>query len=345
MSAMRTPILPVIGVVAAVVMVVVAWQTPRLAAAGWLIAFVYVSAFPLGSLALLMIHRLTGGRWGDNLAPILLPAAMTTPLLVILFLLLLPALALIYPWQHAPHDVAAIYLNAPSFVVRSLFALSGLSVFAMLLPRLRGGGGLLLAGLGLLFYAFMISLVPRDWFLSTEPPFVSTSFGASVAISNMLATLALVAILLPIRIERITLSDLGGLMLAFSLAVTYIDFMAVLVIWYGDLPHKVFWFVERLNAPWRALAVATFIVASLVPVTLLLFERVRTNRRWLQFTGTLTLAGLALYDIWLLAPVFGVTSIATAALALIAMGSLFGTYVTAGWHEAFARYWRPADGR
>ena len=48
-------------------MLVLAFLVPRLAAAGWLIAFIYVSAVPLGCLELMMIHRLTGGSWGDEL--------------------------------------------------------------------------------------------------------------------------------------------------------------------------------------------------------------------------------------------------------------------------------------
>ena len=40
--------------------------------------------FRIGSLALLMIHRLTGGRWGEALEPLLRPLALTLPLLLLL---------------------------------------------------------------------------------------------------------------------------------------------------------------------------------------------------------------------------------------------------------------------
>ncbi len=344
MSNLRIHVLLLVAIVAAIALLVFAWQAPRIAAAGWLIALVYVSAFPLGSLVLLMIHRLTGGCWGESLAPILEPVALGTPLLVIFLLLLLPGVSLVYPWAQAPHDVGAIYLNFPSFTARALIALIGLSIFAIWLA-LRRDAGSLAAAVGLLFYAIVISLIPRDWLLSTEPPFASTSFGASIAVTQMMAALSLAAVLNPGRIERRGLPDLGGLLLALTLAITYIDFMAVLVIWYGDLPHKVFWFVERIKEPWRALAVATFILASFLPVVLLLFARVRASRRWLRVVGTLILIGLALYDIWLLAPAFDAASIASAALALAVMTSLTGAYIVSGWHEALARYWRPSDGR
>lgn len=331
------------AIVAVVALLAFAWQAPRVAAAGWLMALAYVSAFPLGSLALLMIHRLTGGRWGDSLAPVLEPMALGTPLVIIFVLVLLPGVPLVYPWHRAPHDVVAIYLNFPSFAARALIALFGLSIFAIWLTRTRTGG-VLPAAAGLLFYAIIISAIPRDWFLSTEPPFASTSFGASVAVTQMMAALALTAILNPGRIERRSLPDLGGLLLALTLAITYIDFMAVLVIWYGDLPHKVFWFAQRIEEPWRAIAVAAFILASFLPVVLLLFAHVRASRHWLRAVGGLILTGLALYDIWLLAPAFGAASIAAAVLAFIVTASLIAIYIASGWHEMLARHWSPSNG-
>ena len=83
------------------------------------------------------------------------------------------------------------------------------------------------------------------------------------------------------------LPDLGALMLVVTLGITYTDFMAVLVMWYGDVPSKVFWFVERVREPWLALAIAAFIITSLVPIALLMFARVRANRAALRVIGVL----------------------------------------------------------
>ena len=80
------------------------------------------------------------------------------------------------------------------------------------------------------------------------------------------------------RRVRGSLPDLGALLLVVMLGITYTDFMAVLVMWYGDVPSKEFWFVERVREPWLALAVAAFLPASLVPVLSLMFARVRKSR-------------------------------------------------------------------
>lgn len=293
---------------------------PRATAAGWLIAFVYVSAVPLGSLALLMIHRLTGGHWGDALRGFLEPSAACLPLLALLFVPILIALPVLFPWVADPSrvkvDVGLFYLNSPLFIARAVIAFVGWSMLAMLLPRAAGKGGTLLAAVGLIFYAVAISLVSVDWMLSIEPAFISTSFGASVAIMQLLAALAFVALAAPLP-DRSTVRDLGGLMLAVVLGLTYIDFMAVLVIWYSDLPDKVDWFVERAAPPWSWLALVGFVFCSAIPILALLLSRVRASRAALRALGASILFGLAAYDAYLLAPPYGAWALAAAFPSLV----------------------------
>ena len=90
--------------------------------------------------------------------------------------------------------------------------------------------------------------------MSLEAPFTSSSFGASVAISSLVGALALTALARADACGDPAVGDLGGLLLATILGITYIDFMAVLVIWYGDLPHEEIWFVARDRWPWNAVA-------------------------------------------------------------------------------------------
>ena len=135
----RLLILPVIGALAMAALVVIAVFALRQAAAGWLLAFTYIAGFPLGSLALLLIHRLTGGRWGEALEPFLRPLALTTPLLLLFVVPVLIASPILFPWQHGAngdvtHSVRLIYLNLPSYAARSLIALAGWSVLAYILP-------------------------------------------------------------------------------------------------------------------------------------------------------------------------------------------------------------------
>ena len=84
-----------------------------------------------------MIHRLTGGRWGERLMPLLVPLARCTLLLAVccsLPVLIAASCAVALDTARIGEltpSVAALYLNAPSFVVASLVGLVGWSVLAL----------------------------------------------------------------------------------------------------------------------------------------------------------------------------------------------------------------------
>ena len=123
--------------------------------------------------------------------------------------------------------------------------------------------------------------------------------------------------------------DIGGLLLATVLGITYIDFMAVLVIWYGDLPHEEVWFVERDRWPWDAIAAAAFILTSLIPVFALLLAKVRNAPRPLRAVGACVLIGLFCYDAYLIAPAGGWRALVTALVAVIGIGlALLGLFMS-----------------
>ena len=73
-----------VGIVAIAMALLIEGATAT--ARGWLLCFAIVSGIPLGSLVLLMIHRLTGGAWGFALAPLLRGAAFCIPLVGLGFL-------------------------------------------------------------------------------------------------------------------------------------------------------------------------------------------------------------------------------------------------------------------
>jgi hypothetical protein len=342
----RTRTLLIVATLAAAALVGLAFFAPRAAAGGWLLAFTYVAAFPLGSLALLLIHRLTGGRWGQALEPFLRPVALTAPLLVLLVIPVLVASPILFPWAHGQndaitHSVRLIYLNIPAYVIRSLIALAALSVLAVILPDHEAPSAPLIAGAGLVFYGIAVTFMGLDWLLTPEAPFFSTSFGASVAFTQLLSALALAAALAR---DEPDLPDLGALLLVVTLAITYTDFMAVLVMWYGDVPSKVFWFVERIEEPWRVLAIVAFVMTSLVPISLLMFARMRANRSALRLIGVSSLVGLAIYQSWLLAPAFGAPAAGAAVLALIAMAAFIAAAINGCWMQRLLHRWSIAHG-
>ena len=89
------------------------------------------------------------------------------------------------------------------------------------------------------------------------------------------------------------------------LGITYIDFMAVLVIWYGDLPHEEIWFVERDRLAVERGGAGGLPAGVAVPALALLLAQVRNASGPLRAVGVCVLAGLACYDAYLIAPPAG----------------------------------------
>ena len=308
----------------AAILIAGAIYNAKAAAAGWLIGFVFWMQIMLGSLVLTMIHRLTSGRWGELIASIVEPSLAAMPLLILLAIPVLVAMPVLYPWIHhsgpVKPEVLSHYLSRPLFIGRTIIALIGWSILALLMPRLRGTRGEILAGIGLVFVSLVISSVSIDWYLSLEAPFTSSSFGASVAISSLVAALAWAAVWAPMPDDDPAIGDVGALLLATVLGITYIDFMAVLVIWYGDLPREEAWFVARDPLLWRIFAWVAFVLGSLLPVLALIQSKFRNERGPLRAVGICTLIGIAFYDAYLIAPPAGAAALVTALLSIVGIG-------------------------
>ena len=270
---------------------------------GWLIAFVFMGGIGIGAVALLLVHRLTGGGWGHAAGPALRSAAAATPWLLAAFVPVLLGAAWIYPWvgdpQAAAPGVAAIYLNVPAFALRGLAALGGWSLLAAML--LRGRCSLLMAGIGLVFHAVMVTLTAVDWILSIDPHYSSSAFPAELAVQQIAAALALAALAAPMGEAR-TRGDVGALLLTAVLGAFYIGFMSFLVVWYGNLPPKAAWYLQRVHGGWQWLLLATVVLGFLLPLAGLMIERLRRARMALRAIGLSVLLGVLCHDAWLIAP-------------------------------------------
>ncbi|MCB1739027.1 MAG: hypothetical protein KDK91_01555 [Gammaproteobacteria bacterium] len=304
----------------AIVVSAVLW--PEQVAVGWLIGLVVTISVSVGSLAWLQIHCLTGGRWGVALRPVLVPAACCTPVLALLFMPLLMYLPGLYQWADDPSTIEAAvrawYLNPDAFTARTAIALSGWSILALLTVRRTNGAGVLLAALGLVFHAVSISYISIDWILSMAPGFISTSFGFSFAIMQLLAALAYAALVRPAD-DRRALHDHAALLLCTTLALAYISFMAVLVLWYGNRPSKVAWLVTRSRAPWSWMTMIALALACLLPACALLDARLRSSRKALRVLGAGVLVGLMLNVMVLLGAPHGLASTVVAVFATLTL--------------------------
>lgn len=291
---------------------------PRQALLSYLFAFLFFTGLSLGSLALLFVHALTGGEWGQRLEPQLVAAARTLPLQAALVLPLLLGMPVLYPWA-APGAAAGDVLLAAQrwYLEPAFFALRTLGCFALwlalvalfvrwqasrpaALPRLAAGG--------LIVYALTTLVVATDWAMSLEPHWHSTSFGMLVATGWLLAAAALAVWraaasrdACAVRSPAV-LRDLGNLLLLLVLGWSYLAYMQYLTVWIADLPAETSWYLPRTLSSWRWLAWALIAFHFAVPFAVLLSRRAKEARGWLGTTAALLLFAQLLDALWLVAP-------------------------------------------
>lgn len=305
-----------IAVAAAVILILLAFGDGMIVARAWLCAFVLISMIPIGSLALLLVNGISGGRWGADFAPVLVPAARIIPLLFVAFLPIMVFHASIYQWNALPlpYDVRHIYLSPLFFDARTLIGLLVWSVLAWT----NAWRSQLWSALGLVAHLIIVTFVPADWVLTLPPGSVSAGFGLGFGIEQMFAALAFTAILMPQAPGRAN-RDLAGIMVTTLLGAVYFFYMAFIITWYGNIPAKVHWYAVRAADGWAFEMLAAFILGAALPFLAILNPAVRREPSLLRIVGVLVLAGIALHIVWMIAPVFGIVVIVPAVLAALAI--------------------------
>ena len=317
-------------------LVVLAILEPVVLLRGWLTAFVWATMIPIGAMTLLLVSRLTGGRWSLVLAPVLESAARAVAGAGVIAIPVLIFSAAVYEWQASPltpKSLTGAYMTAPLFAARSVI---GFCIWTLLawLPGIRATS--LGAGIGLFVLAVLTNIIPVDWIVSAEPGFHSSDFGFGFGVEQVLTALAMCAVTGVTRNNERLCRDLAGMMIAAILGTVYMYYMEFAVIWYGNLPDKVGWFNHRGDAPWAEIGGAAFAIGALFPFIVLLNDRVRGSADWLQAIGAAVLLGELLHVIFLVVPSFGAAALLPACLAIL-------TFAIAGalWLDRTVDRWRP----
>jgi hypothetical protein len=260
----------------------------------YLFAWLLFLGLALGGMANLMLHNLTGGNWGVAVRPTFIAAARLVPLAALLGIPVLIGMRHLYPIAEGG------WFSAPFFVVRSVLYLVVWSAFGLFLRRSIAG-----SAIGLIVYVFSMSLAATDWIASLVPQWYSTGFGLVVAIGQMLGAMALAVAHVGLRRSSGSVpefNDLGNLLLMYVMTWAYLAFMQFLIIWVGNLPREIAWYVPRLQTGWVALGVILVVFHFFAPLAILLF---RSAKRSALFLGSLAAALLAVHVIdvyWLVAP-------------------------------------------
>lgn len=296
----------------------------------YLVAYLFLFGIGIGSLVILMIHHLTGGRWGAAVRRLLESGSRTLPVLAILFLPIVLGVQQIYPWSvplsgDEQLGAKAVYLNVPQFLLRAAIYFVcwlGLAYFLNRWSRRQdetGDPGLgdrmrTLSGPGLVLCGLTLTFASVDWLMALEPQWYSTIFSMVFAAGHALTAMAFVVLVLALLADqppladivgRKTLGDLGNLLLAFVMFWAYVSFSQFLLIWMGNLPEETAWYLSRLYGGWKWIAVALVVLHFAVPFALLLSRDVKRNPRSLAAVAGLVLAMRLASLFWDVIPAYG----------------------------------------
>lgn len=298
----------------------------------YLPAYLFFLGIGLGSLALLMVHHLTGGAWGWTIRGVAEAAAGTLWLLALLFLPLVMGLTDLYPWARwNPEEIEhsgilrqkSLYLNATGFQLRAVvyfvvwlglaFLLSPGHAAATTRDERDEDRQRAMSAPGLILLALTVTFASVDWVMSLEPMWYSTIFGLLFAVSQALSAMAFaVGMLLLLStptdlqgaVSRSQFRDLGNLLLTLVMLWAYMAFSQYLLIWSGDLPEETPYYVKRLLGGWQGIALLLIVLHFVLPFLLLLSRDVKQSLRTLGLVAALLLLMRFLDLFWMIAPAF-----------------------------------------
>jgi hypothetical protein len=275
---------------------------PTAAAAGWRLAFVTAAAPFAGAVLMLLIARLVGARWTR-----FEPLALAAPILV------LGAIGIGVIQIAAPPPAHLGLWQQPVAVgIRAVIAAAALAWAGR---RIMGGAGATFAAIALAVYAVVATGIGSDWLLGGSPGHAVSAIGMMLFAQEMGAACALV-LLLGWGDDRFR-RDMGMLLIATGLGLSYMIFMDYLILWYGDLPARVGWYVDRATAIYDIIVAMALVCGLAVPIAAQALIGGDKGRR---IAGAAALLGLVLINLWW---------IAAGILALIA-ALLAGTMAWAG---------------
>lgn len=329
----------------------------------WLLSYLFWLGPTLGSMGILMLQHITGGRWGVALRRTLEAGMKTLPLMALFFVPIVVGMHDLFEWTHADvvaHDpvlqAKSFYLNQGFFLVRAgLYFAIWFGVAAALSrwslrqdedpsPRVDRRLHFWSRG-GIALYALTMTFAAVDWAMSLEPHWYSHIYGV-IVIGGQILTAMMFAIVIAVRLATIPkvgefvskerFHDFGKLLLAFIMLWAYFALSQFLIIWAANLPEETPWYLTRRAGGWQVLAVLLILFHFAVPFVVLLSRQVKRTPAAL---GAVVMALLFMRFVdlyWLVAPSFQGPKLSPHWLDVTTMVAIGGI-----WLAVFVRLLRP----
>ncbi|HXW03640.1 MAG TPA: hypothetical protein VD833_00295 [Vicinamibacterales bacterium] len=300
----------------------------------WLIGFLFCLGLALGSLGLLMLQHLSGGQWGLVSRRVFEAASRTLPLVALFFIPVLLGISSLFEWSHTDlvaNDTVlrqkAPYLNTGFFIVRAVIYFGFWITAAHLLTTWSAGQDRgttaitradsvrfrTVSAPGLLLLVLTVTFASVDWIMSLDPHWYSTIFGLLTVAGQGLSALALAIAVLSLLVAVPPLAgtltarhfhDLGKLMLAFVMLWAYLAFSQFLIIWSGNLPEEIPWYIERMRGVWGFFSILLLLGHFALPFLLLLSRDLKRHSGLLARVAIFVILMRLIDLVWLVAPNF-----------------------------------------
>jgi hypothetical protein len=289
----------------------------------------------LGCLFFVMTHNLSGGEWGKVLRRPLEAGIACIPFMAVLFIPLFFNLSANFEWAD-PTAVAAdrvlqhkkAFLNPTVVTGLTVFFLVAWSLIATILygqgRRQREAGetgkgtrlGYRVSAGGMVFHFFSVTFFLIIWVMSRDSHWYSSIIGFVNMASQGLMAMSLCTFVLCWRfarsddkmpVERMTLNDVGTIILANTIFWTYTAIAQLIIIYSGNTAHEQTWYIARgfgrnMSNGWQYVAVALLLLGFVVPFLALLNRPLKQRMRLLMLVCVLVFAIRIVDVIWWVVP-------------------------------------------
>jgi hypothetical protein len=149
--------------------------------------------------------------------------------------------------------------------------------------------------------------------MSLDPTWYSSVYGLLFLVGQAYGVLAL-SIIIAISLSKAEpfktilrqteQHDLGKLTFAFVMLNIYLAFGQFLIIWSGNLPEEIPWYLDRIRGHWGVIITLDFIFHWLIPFTMLLSRDLKRNKKRLVRVCQWMVFARAFDLFWLIEPNF-----------------------------------------
>jgi hypothetical protein len=170
-----------------------------------------------------------------------------------------------------------------------------------------------ISGPGIVVYSLTMTAAAIYWVMSMDVTWYSSVYGLLFLVGQGYQVLAL-SIIVAVSLShgepfatilrKTEQHDLGKLTFAFVMLNIYLAFGQFLIIWSGNLPEEINWYLDRIRGGWGVIITLDFIFHWVIPFSMLLSRDIKRNKKRLVRLCQWMIFARAFDMFWLIEPNF-----------------------------------------